>query len=529
MATWNQVVCVHLGGAVGPRKEWRHNVPSAARLQPIGQQWELSHTTVAGKNRLTQVDLEIDNGSMIPYYENMEYDGIGNITSYTTRKNGSARNYQISYGDARFPILPTDIEVTGSQPVRETFTYDHSGSRIQRELDADNNPATANEISYFIPFGTENLAELDGRGRVRRAYTFAGSERTGYKAAGRTVLYLKDHLGSSKMTLDLYASTLQEGLQQRAGDADPYGVTWRESYAATAESEPHQYTGQEREAALDLYTYGARFYDPELGRFLAVDPAREFANPYSYVGNNPVVFFDSSGEYSVNAGNLNDEERRLVLVALAGMTGLSSDYTCDQAGNMVYEGLYFDEFGDLQIGGNAIIHDGSQTALSSLSDFMNSPIKSTLDSPFSQYLKDKTAFAAASTADELRPLMKTTTIDFDDFNAQSALLFSKNIPKESFGLGTVLFHEFHHNFFDSKDPNVDGPMGAAVEYVNKIRDELGFPMRKQYKAQIIKNRPGWYRIDFFVIAKGKHRLVGSVQMNYKLVAPKKNFQISNAN
>jgi RHS repeat-associated protein len=242
------------------------------------------------------VDLEIDNGSMIPYYENMEYDGIGNITSYTTRKNGSARNYQISYGDARFPILPTDIEVTGSQPLRETFTYDHSGSRIQRELDADNNPATANEISYFIPFGTENLAELDARGRVRRAYSFAGGERTGYKAAGRTVLYLKDHLGSSKMTLGLYASTLQEGLLQRAGDADPYGVTWRESYAATAESEPHQYTGQEREAALDLYYYGARFYDPELGRFLAVDPKREFENGYSFVANYPAGAIDSTGK-----------------------------------------------------------------------------------------------------------------------------------------------------------------------------------------------------------------------------------------
>jgi RHS repeat-associated protein len=243
---------------------------------------------------LTQVDLEIDNGSMIPYYENMEYDGIGNILGYSANREVS-RHYSFSYDDARFPILPTDIEITGSQPLRETFTYDHSGSRIQRELDGDNNPATANEISYFIPFGTENLAELDGRGRVRRAYSFAGGERTGYKAAGRTVLYLKDHLGSTKMTLDLYASTLQEGLQQRAGDADPYGVTWRESYAATAESEPHQYTGQEREAALDLYYYGARFYDPELGRFSAVDPAREFANPYSYVGNNPVSRLDPTG------------------------------------------------------------------------------------------------------------------------------------------------------------------------------------------------------------------------------------------
>jgi len=40
---------------------------------------------------------------------------------------------------------------------------------------------------------------------------------------------------------------------------------------------------------------GARFYDPDLGRFLQVDPAREFWNSYSYVGNNPVRFVDLDG------------------------------------------------------------------------------------------------------------------------------------------------------------------------------------------------------------------------------------------
>jgi len=42
---------------------------------------------------------------------------------------------------------------------------------------------------------------------------------------------------------------------------------------------------------------------PEIGRFLQVDPAREFINPYSYVGNNPVMAVDPDGMLDIR---LND-------------------------------------------------------------------------------------------------------------------------------------------------------------------------------------------------------------------------------
>jgi RHS repeat-associated protein len=83
-----------------------------------------------------------------------------------------------------------------------------------------------------------------------------------------------------------------------ASDVDAYGLQRRELYKAASETEPHGYTGQEEESDLGLYHYGARLYLPELGRFLAVDPAREFANSYSYVGNNPLRFTDQDGKSS---------------------------------------------------------------------------------------------------------------------------------------------------------------------------------------------------------------------------------------
>jgi hypothetical protein len=40
-------------------------------------------------------------------------------------------------------------------------------------------------------------------------------------------------------------------------------------------------------------------YDPTLGRFLEEDPVRADANPYRYCANNPPIYVDPSGEYSL--------------------------------------------------------------------------------------------------------------------------------------------------------------------------------------------------------------------------------------
>jgi RHS repeat-associated protein len=48
---------------------------------------------------------------------------------------------------------------------------------------------------------------------------------------------------------------------------------------------------------LGLYYYKARFYAPQLGRFLQTDPVggADDLNLYAYVGNNPINFTDPSG------------------------------------------------------------------------------------------------------------------------------------------------------------------------------------------------------------------------------------------
>ena len=55
------------------------------------------------------------------------------------------------------------------------------------------------------------------------------------------------------------------------------------------------FVGKQYDDDVGLYQLGARWYDPELGRFVSVDPVRGFLNDYAYAYNNPFRYQDANG------------------------------------------------------------------------------------------------------------------------------------------------------------------------------------------------------------------------------------------
>jgi RHS repeat-associated protein len=65
-------------------------------------------------------------------------------------------------------------------------------------------------------------------------------------------------------------------------------------------SEHYQYTGKEKDAT-GLYYYGARYYDPQIGKFITRDLIKgrkshsQTLNLYTYCLNNPIKYIDPAG------------------------------------------------------------------------------------------------------------------------------------------------------------------------------------------------------------------------------------------
>ncbi len=115
-------------------------------------------------------------------------------------------------------------------------------------------------------------------------------------AAEQITYYHVDALGSTVAATDESGALLWKEAYR------PYGERIRKDDGDTNEL---WYTGKLHEEAMGLSYFGARWYDPTIGRFMAIDPVGvdegniHSFNRYAYANNNPYKFVDPDGQLPI--------------------------------------------------------------------------------------------------------------------------------------------------------------------------------------------------------------------------------------
>jgi RHS repeat-associated protein len=213
--------------------------------------------------------------------DNITYDENGNMTSMTN--SCGTTNYT---WDARNRL----VGISGYKPdctaLTASFKYDALGRRTEKTING-------RTIQYLYD-GLDIVQEIENSvvsaNYVRTLNIDEPLARI--KADGTVRYYQRDGLWS------IIALTDEGGVVRTQYSYDPFGAV---SITGEQSENPFQYTGRENDNT-GLYYYRARYYSPELQRFVSEDPIG-FAggiNFYVYVGNNPIKFTDPLGLISPN-------------------------------------------------------------------------------------------------------------------------------------------------------------------------------------------------------------------------------------
>ena len=110
-------------------------------------------------------------------------------------------------------------------------------------------------------------------------------------------VYIKDHLGSVRLTVDAIASNTGTGNARQNMEYLPSGYVFRsDNYA----EQPYMFCGKElvKMHGINLYDSNARFQHKDLPRFTSMDPLAEWdfaTSPYAYCQNDFVNLVDPWG------------------------------------------------------------------------------------------------------------------------------------------------------------------------------------------------------------------------------------------
>ena len=229
-------------------------------------------------NRPTRVDDAI---STVAYNNGFEFkDAVKQANEYAYDANGNLTkdlNRNISNIEYNYLNLPSKVTFSDGSTI--TYTYAADGTKLRVVYNMDGTTTTTDYCGNVI---YENGV---------RKYLLTDEGYVALNESNKYYYYLKDHQGNNRVVI------ASDGTVEETNHYYPFGGL----FANSSSVQPYKYNGKEYDDAkgLNWYDYGARMYDPVLGRFTTQDRFAEkypAMSLYQYGANNPICNIDINGD-----------------------------------------------------------------------------------------------------------------------------------------------------------------------------------------------------------------------------------------
>lgn len=326
-----------------------NNNPNSAATANSQKLYKLAATTAGGATGLG-ITLKVMSGDRINIFGR----------SYYFQNNTAATNYNIPVLDILTGLVgaPTGATATKGITAAQLNAQSAIANAVAGYLtDPDRNNSTGTvpkaSVNYILfdenfKYVAGNFSAVGAANIVKNHYADAQLQNIPVTKNGYLYVYV-----SNESPVNVFFDNLQviqtRGPLLEEAHYYPYGLTMAGLSASAARSLTNKYKFNDKElqagefsdaSGLELYDFSARTYDPQIGRFLQIDPLAEMMrrwSPYQYSFDNPVRYADGTG--TMPGDSLNKEEEPLPTIVLPEVVVTAKKETSfwSTVGNVLWE------------------------------------------------------------------------------------------------------------------------------------------------------------------------------------------------